>query len=381
MTESPLVVLAAGGTGGHVFPAEALAETLLARDVRVALFTDNRFAYGKGALASIPRHTVRAGTLGRGLFRKLTAVLDIALGVAQARKQLRQLKPAVVVGFGGYPSYPTVYAATQLGIPTIIHEQNSVMGRANRLLMHRVGAIATSFADTYNLPAELHAKVTLTGNPVRAGIRALRYVPYPEIIQDGLVRLLVTGGSQGASIFSEVVPEAIAQLPQALRLRLRIDQQCREADIANTRAAYQQMGVSADISSFFSDIPARLASAHLVIARAGASTLAELIAAARPSLVVPLPTAMDNHQYYNAMSLEALGAGWTMPQDGFTPAALAARIETFMSLPETLAKAAESARKAGGMNAAEELCILVLRMAEQSPNKHTISTTSTDQAA
>ena len=185
------------------------------------------------------------------------------------------------------------------------------------------------------------SKVTLTGNPVRSAIRHLSAIPYPELSHDGHIRILVTGGSQGASIFSQIVPTAIAALPAALRSRIRIDQQCREADLETTRAAYAQMNVSADLSAFFTDIPARLASAHLVIARAGASTIAELTAAGRPSILVPLPTALDNHQYYNANALEEAGGGWVMPQDGFTAAALSARIEAFLSLPESLTRTAQ----------------------------------------
>lgn len=382
MSNGSLIVLAAGGTGGHIFPAEALAEEIIAAGMSAALVTDRRSSSYKGSLAAISRYTVRAGAFGRGFIKKITAVADICIGTLQARKLLRRLKPVAVVGFGGYPSYPTMYAAASLGIPTIIHEQNSVLGRANRMLIKRVNAIATTFEGTRFIPEECQSKVTLTGNPVRAGIRVLHAVPYPEIMQDGHMRILVTGGSQGASIFSQVVPEAIAALPQPLRARIRVDQQCREADIDPVRAAYQQMGVSADVSTFFTDIPARLAAAHLVIARAGASTLAELTAAGRPSIVVPLPTAMDNHQYYNASSLEESGAGWTMPQEGFTPAALSARIEAFMRLPETLSRAAENARKAGNGNAARALYDLVMRISGAArPNGHSAPTFEKDRAA
>lgn len=366
MTETEkLIILAAGGTGGHVFPAEALAEELLAGGYQVALFTDSRFHYYKGILSSVPRYTVRSGTFGRGLLGKVTAAGEILVGIWQARRRLKALRPVAVVGFGGYPSYPTMCAASSLGIPTVIHEQNSVLGRANRMLVRKVDAIATTFPETRFIAPEYQDKVTLTGNPVRAGVCALRNVPYPEIQQDGHFRLLVTGGSQGASIFAKVVPAAIALLPPPLRARLRVDQQCREEDIIATREAYQALQVSADVAAFFNDIPARLASAHLVIARAGSSTLAELLAAGRPSLVVPLPSAMDNHQYFNASSLEVSGAGWTMPQDGFTPEALSARIEAFLSLPETLTRAAAAARLAGKENAAKELSALVLSLVKR----------------
>jgi len=379
MSASSLIVLAAGGTGGHVFPAEALAEELKAQGHRIVFITDKRGFDYKGILGSLERHTIRSGTLGRGFMSKITAATDIFVGTFQARKLLRKLKPAAVVGFGGYPSFPTVYAASALGIPTIIHEQNSVLGRANRLLVKRVGAIATTFPGTRHIADEYASKTVLTGNPVRAAIRALHDIPYPELSHDGHIRILVTGGSQGASIFSQIVPAALAALPGALRSRIRIDQQCREADLEATRAAYAQINMSADLSSFFTDIPARLASTHLVIARAGASTIAELTAAGRPSILVPLPNAMDNHQYYNANALEESGGGWMMPQEGFTAAALSTRIEAFLSLPESLARAAGYARKAGRIHAARELAKLTLRVAAK--ESASITPASTERAA
>lgn len=365
MSMSCTVVLAAGGTGGHIFPAEALAEDLQKRDVRTVLVTDKRAANYKGVLGTLERYTIRSGTFGRGLAGKLTAVTDIVIGVFQARKILKRLKPYVVVGFGGYPSFPTIYAASSLGIPTIIHEQNSVLGRANRLLIKHATAIATTFPETRFIADEYKTRTVLTGNPVRAAVSALRQVPYPELSQDSNIRILVTGGSQGASIFSQIVPAAIAALPGTLRSRIRIDQQCRKEDMETTRAAYSQMNVSADVSSFFTDIPARLASAHLVIARAGASTIAELTAAGRPAILVPLPVSMDNHQYYNANAIEEAGGAWMMPQEGFTAAALSNRIEAFLSLPDNLARAADAARNAGKINAASELAAVALNVAAQ----------------
>jgi UDP-N-acetylglucosamine--N-acetylmuramyl-(pentapeptide) pyrophosphoryl-undecaprenol N-acetylglucosamine transferase len=202
-------------------------------------------------------------------------------------------------------------------------------------------------------------KLSLTGNPVRASIRALEHIPYPTVQQDGQIQILVTGGSQGASIFSQVVPAAIALLPPTRRAHIRIDQQCREPDVESTRAAYQQMGVNANISSFFVDLPARLAASHLVIARSGASTVAELAVAGRPGLLVPLPTSMDNHQYHNANALEEVGGGWVMTQDGFTPQSLSARLEAFLTAPSTLTRAADNAKKLGSPDAAEKLADLV----------------------
>lgn len=356
------VILAAGGTGGHIFPAEALAEALLARHYQPVLVTDARsHAYAAGVFSTIPVHTIRCGTLGRGIAGKIKGVADLAAGVFQAHRLLGRLAPVAVVGFGGYPSFPTLFAATQRGIYSVIHEQNAVLGRANRLLAGWVDAIATSYPATKHLRQQDAKKAHCTGNPVRAAVRALHEVPYPELTADGMMRILVTGGSQGASVLSEVLPQAVGLLPAALRARLRIDQQCRDADIAAARAAYHALGVNADLATFFTDIPARLASAHLVIARAGASTVAELTVAGRPGLLVPLPSAMDDHQTVNAAALEEAGGGWVVPQEAFTPAALAARIEALLALPATLAKAAAAARSVGVADAAQDLARLVLR--------------------
>lgn len=364
MTSQP-IILAAGGTGGHIFPAEALAETLIRTGERVILVTDRRFAhFTTGALSRIEKRTIQAGTVNGGLHRKLLGALGIGVGVLQARMLLKQLNPKVVVGFGGYPSFPTMYAAGGLGIPTVIHEQNSVLGRANRMLAHRVKRIATSFPRTLMLSPEDEHKVYFTGNPVRSSVKALRDVPYPTLSQDGKLQILVTGGSQGASVFSRVVPSAIANLPPALRARVRIDQQCRPDDLAATRTAYEQLGVNADLAAFFVDLPTRLAGCHLVIARSGASTIAELATAGRPAILVPLPTSMDNHQYHNAEALEDIGGGWLIAQDGFTPASLAARLEAFLTAPTTLARAAESVKTFGSPEAAMHLAKLVLATAE-----------------
>jgi UDP-N-acetylglucosamine--N-acetylmuramyl-(pentapeptide) pyrophosphoryl-undecaprenol N-acetylglucosamine transferase len=360
-TKSP-IVLAAGGTGGHIFPAEALAEVLLKLGERVVLVTDRRFAnFASGVLSQLEKRTIHASTVGGSLHKKILGAAGLTLGIFQARSVLNQLKPKAVVGFGGYPSFPTVFAASGMGIPTLIHEQNSVLGRANRLLAHRVNRIATSFPVTLMMADKEQAKVFITGNPVRASIRALRDVPYSNVSQDGKMHFLVTGGSQGASIFSEVVPAAIAALPPSLRSRVRIDQQCRgEEELAATRATYEQLGVNADLAAFFVDLPARLARSHLVIARSGASTVSELAVSGRPAILVPLPSAMDNHQYYNANAFEDVGGGWVMSQDGFTAASLSARLEAFLTAPDALAKAAENAKKLGSPDAAEKLASLVL---------------------
>lgn len=361
-SEQSPIVLAAGGTGGHIFPAEALAEVLIRGGQRVVLVTDKRFAnFQSGVLSQVETRTIHSGTLGQGLHKKILGAAGLTIGIFQARSILNQLKPKAVVGFGGYPSFPTVFAAAGAGVPSIIHEQNSVLGRANRILAGRVDRIATSFPATLLMSDKDQGKVFVTGNPVRQAVRALRDVPYPSIGEDGKMHLLVTGGSQGASIFSDVVPQAIAALPPHLRARVRVDQQCRgPEESARTRATYEQLSINADVAPFFVDLPARLAGSHLVIARSGASTVSELAVAGRPAILVPLPTAMDNHQYYNADAFEGVGGGWVMAQDGFTAASLSARLEAFLTAPDALAKAAENARALGSPDAAEKLAKLVL---------------------
>ncbi len=361
MQNNKTIILATGGTGGHVFPAEALAEVLLASGSRVILVTDKRFANFKtGALSRVETRTIRTGTFVGSPVKKIMGILGLLAGMVQAWSLLRALKPDVVIGFGGYPSFPTLFAACKLGIPTIIHEQNSVLGRANRLLAGKVGRIATSFPDIRMVEEKDKGKIVIIGNPVRASIKAIRSLPYSAITHDGKVHILVTGGSQGATIFSQIVPAAIAALPASLRSRIRVDQQCREADVEAVRAAYAELNINADIASFFVDLPTRLASAHLVIARSGASTIFELAVAGRPAILVPLPTSMDNHQYYNAEAFEDVGGGWVINQDGFTAASLAARLEAFITAPDTLAKAAENAKKLGYENAAQNLAELTL---------------------
>lgn len=371
-------MLAAGGTGGHIFPAEALCEELTARGCRVSLLTDNRFAdYSagsmKGVLGKIPVYPIRAGTLGRNLARRVTGAVNLALGILQAGWLLRKLKPYAVVGFGGYPSFPTVMAASNLRLPIIIHEQNSLLGKANRVLAGRVQCIAASFPATGLMRRENEHKVRVVGNPVRSAVRVLHDVPYPELTEDGLMRVLVMGGSQGANVFAHVVPKAVAILPESLRARLRIDQQTRAEDMQTTRTAYQEMGINADLATFFTDVPARLASAHLVISRSGASTIAELCCAGRPSILVPYPAAADDHQTANANAVEEAGGAWLMPQEGFTPEALAARLEAFLTLPSSLAKAAAAARAVGREKAASDLADLVLAVASGYRHSHPLS--------
>ncbi|MFZ4541037.1 MAG: undecaprenyldiphospho-muramoylpentapeptide beta-N-acetylglucosaminyltransferase [Rickettsiales bacterium] len=362
--QSRIIVLAAGGTGGHIFPAVALAEVLRARGYEPHLVTDHRFhqynkSSGDGVLGTIPIHTIRARSLGGNGIRKCKNLLSIGLGVIQARCVLHKLNPLAVVGFGGYPSFPTMVAAMMAGERTIIHEQNSVLGRVNRLLAKRAKLIATTYEQTRMMPEAARARVRLTGNPVRAAVCAIAKVDYPALAENGMMRVLVIGGSQGASVFSEIVPEAMKRLPDDVRARIRLDQQCREIEIEDVRAKYAALGMQVDLAPFFVDVAARLASAHLVICRAGASTVAELMVAGKPALLVPLPIATDNHQYYNAQAIEESGAGWVVTQQAFTPESLAAKLETMMRVPHRLSEAAAKMRTLANANAAEILADLV----------------------
>jgi len=353
------IVIAAGGTGGHFFPAEALAAELIARGRRTALMTDARSAgLQSPVFAGGERYVIRgAGIAGLGPLRAGMALLRLAGGVAQAQRVLVRIKAAAVVGFGGYPCVAPVLATRFLRRrpPVILHEQNAVLGRANRFLAHHADALALSFAATDLVPA-VAARV-VTGNPVRAAIAALAELPYAP--PTGTLRLLVLGGSLGARVFSDVVPPALAALPESLRSRLAVVQQCRAEDLARVRAAYASAGIAAELATFFPDVAEKLAAAHLVIARAGASTVAELAVAGRPAILVPLPGAIDDHQAANARALaEARGAS-VIAQRDFSPEALCERLAALFATPDLLAHAAAAARSLARADATRRLADLV----------------------
>lgn len=363
VARTPLVVLAAGGTGGHLFPAQALASELARRGCRLALITDRRGAALGTVVEGGPTISVRAGGIaGKGMVARVRGVAELGVGVVQAFARLGALRPDVVVGFGGYASVPTMLAASLRGIRTAIHEQNAVLGRANRLLASRVACIATSFDVCRAIPETAVRKVARTGMPVRDAIAAVRGRPYAPPTVDGPVALFVLGGSQGARVFTDTVPAAIGELEPGLRGRLRIAQQCRPEDLADARAAYAAIGVEAELKPFFDDVPERLAASHLVITRSGASTMAELTAVGRPSILVPYPHAIDDHQTYNAHAVDEAGGGWLMPQETFTPTALQARLRTLLENPTTLEKAAAGARAAGRPDAGVRLADAILAL-------------------
>jgi len=364
MSRAGPIVLAAGGTGGHIFPAEALARELLARGREVALITDLRGQAFK--VPGVETYRVRGGQLTGSALVKARAALDLLIGTLQAARILKRLDAAAVVGFGGYPSVPPLFAATRRGIPTLIHEQNALLGRANRLLAPRVRRIATSFAETARLRPVDRDKAVLTGNPVRPAVAALRDTPYAPPAAEGPIHLLVLGGSQGARVFSEIIPAAIARLPEALRRRLVIAQQARAEDLGMARSGYGEIGAALELASFFSDVPERLAAAQLVIARAGASTMTELTTMGRPAILVPYPFAADNHQTANGRALEAAGGAWVVPQPAFTPESLEKLLGELLADPLRLARAAAESRAFGKPDAAQRLADVVVAVSGES---------------
>jgi UDP-N-acetylglucosamine--N-acetylmuramyl-(pentapeptide) pyrophosphoryl-undecaprenol N-acetylglucosamine transferase len=362
------VLVAAGGTGGHLFPAEALAAALVRRGIAVHLATDRRAARYGGAFADDAVHVVASATLrGRNPVAMAKALTALGFGVYQANSLIGRLKPAAVIGFGGYPTIPPVLAAAWRGVPSLIHDANAVMGRANRFLAPRVTAIATTFPNLFGDAPALAAKATLTGNPVRPAVTVAAAIPYPDA--SGPLRLLIFGGSQGARVLADIVPPAIALLQGELRARLSLVQQAREEDVARVRAAYAAAAVAAEVAPFFADLPARMAASHLVVARSGASTVAELAAIGRPAILVPLPHALDQDQFANAGVLERSGGAIRIVQDAFTPRRLAAEIAALAAAPVRLAAMAQAARSLGRLDAADRLADLVLAVARTGATK------------
>ena len=352
-------VLAAGGTGGHMVPAHALGRELARRGHRVALITDERGKRIPGLFEDIETHVMPAGRVTGGPFGWLKAWAGIRTGRIMARRLYREFRPTAVVGFGGYPALPALLAALDSGVATAVHEQNAVLGRVNRLLAGRVDAIATAYPVVQRLKPKFAKKTHLVGNPVREEVKAIGRARFPEYGEHTPFNLLVTGGSQGATILSSVVPAGLGLLPEALRARLKVVQQCRPEDIDAVRAEYRTLGLNAELTTYLEDLPSVLAASHLVIARAGASTIAELTVAGRPAILVPLPSAMDDHQTANAHEMAAEGGARAVPQTQFTPERLAQEIVSVAGDPEALIAAAARAKACGRPMATEDLADLI----------------------
>ena len=364
MTIAPLILLAAGGTGGHLFPAEALGVELIRRGFRVRLVTDARALrysglFTKDMIDVVPSETVRS----RSPIALARTAIMLAAGTALAFNLMRRLEPAAVVGFGGYPTLPPLLAARLAGVPGIIHDANAVLGRANRFLSKHVKAIATSLPGVLDRDPSLAAKATTVGTPMRPAILEAAAVKYVAPEASGPFRLLVVGGSQGARVMSDIVPGAIERLEPALWNRLVLTQQVRQEDMARVRAVYDRLKINADLQPFFTDLPARLAANHLVISRSGAGTVAELAAIGRPSILVPLPGAIDQDQFANAGVLSQANGALRIAQTEFTPARLASEISALGAEPGRLAAMADAARGVGRLDAAQRLADLVVKTA------------------
>lgn len=356
-----LLVIAAGGTGGHMFPAQALAEEMLSRGWRVRLSTDARGArYAGGFPDAVPRQVVSAGTFARGGVTKLLAPFQILAGIAMATWRMRAERPACVIGFGGYPALPATAAAWILRRPRLLHEQNGVLGKVNELFARRVEAVACGTWPTA-LPEGTNG--VPVGNPIRAAVRAHAGAPYVCTETGGPIHVVVIGGSQGARILSEVVPAAMATLPEAMRRRLVISHQARSEDQAQVRRAYDSAGIAAEIEAFFADVPERLANAQLVISRSGASSVADIAAIGRPSILIPLAAAKRDEQTANARGLASVGAASVMQERDATPDTLGAEVAAILTDPARAAAMAEAALATGKPDAAERLADLVERMA------------------
>jgi UDP-N-acetylglucosamine--N-acetylmuramyl-(pentapeptide) pyrophosphoryl-undecaprenol N-acetylglucosamine transferase len=355
----PTILLAAGGTGGHLFPAEALARELVRRGCSVELVSDDRVADFADSFPADAIHEITSGTVtGGGIGDKIKGAMALAKGVWECRGLLKELRPKAVVGFGGYPTVPPVLAAIMLKIPTVIHEQNAVMGRANKFMSGRVDRIATGFDIDDDENGFVHV-----GNPVRESVLQAARIEMPPALKGGRLRLLVFGGSQGARIMGEIVPVAIEKLPLEFRKRLHITQQAREEDMLRVKSDYARMGVDNECAPFFKDLPKRIAESHLIIGRSGASTVAELSVIGRPSILVPLPGSLDQDQAANAAIFADEGAAEIMMQKVFTPDALAKRLTEILNDPEPLMDIAAKAKAMGISDAASRLADVVLKVA------------------
>jgi UDP-N-acetylglucosamine--N-acetylmuramyl-(pentapeptide) pyrophosphoryl-undecaprenol N-acetylglucosamine transferase len=355
-------VLAAGGTGGHMIPAHALAAELKGRGHGVLLITDERGARFPGLFEGMPVHILPAGRIGGGPIGWLKAAGSVLKGRGEAKRLYREHTPDAVVGFGGYPAFPSLLAASALKIPTVIHEQNAVMGRVNRLLAGEAEAIGTAYDQIDRLKPRYAGKVALVGNPVREEIARLGELPFPSFDEVAPLKILVTGGSQGATILSQVVPAGLGMLEPSLRRRLQVVQQCRPDDIERVRSQYVELGIPAEVMTYIEDMATKLADAHLMIGRAGASTIAELTAAGRPAILIPFAAATDDHQTANAREMVNAGGARAIAQANFTPDVLARQIEALAMDPIALNNAAARALSVGRPHAARDLADLVERI-------------------
>lgn len=359
---SKFILISAGGTGGHMSPAAALSHELINRGFRVELATDPRGKKFQNMFDDIKTHTIKSGTAHAGLIGKIKGALNLGIGMVQGFMIINRLKPDLVIGFGGYPSVPSVYAAQKSGIPTVLHESNAVIGKANIFLAPNADRIALSYPYMSGLEKDDTMKCVITGNPIRSEIATLSEKPYPENAEE--LRVLIMGGSLGASVLSKIVPEALSGLSEEHRRKLNIAQQAREADIDNVKETYGEAGITSHTALFFDDVAHQIEVAHLFIGRSGASTVAEMNAVGRPAIYVPLKVHADEQQKKNAQQVKQAGGAWIIDQDDFTPETLRAKIEEFFNDPEILPEAAMRAKSCGKPDAARRLGNLVAALVE-----------------
>ena len=362
-----IVVLSAGGTAGHVFPATALLKELETRGLEVKIITDSRGRKWADILNISTNFQIQAsGFFGKGVFSKVVGLLKTLFGMFQTIFIIWRLKPALVVGFGGYASIPAILVASFRSIPTVIHEQNSVLGRANRFVAKRVDKIATSYQNVRFLEKTIENKVVFTGMPVRSLVEELRSTEYPVILDSSSLKILIFGGSQGANIFSRVLPQSLDRLDVRLRSRIEVIHQCRVEDTDTLVSNYRELGIKFEVSEFFSDLPEKIAQSNLVITRAGSSTLAEITIIGRPAVIVPYPFAVDDHQTTNAKEFESAGGGWLFSNTSFTPKLCAGLLKEVLFDPVILEKKAMSSKNMGQVGAVSRLADLSLGLISKS---------------
>ncbi len=359
---SPTIMICAGGTGGHMFPALALAQDLKSRDCRIVLVTDHRTVHYTKDQNIDHVHIIASSTLPASVFGKIKGLLSLARGYNQSYRLIRKYSPSIAVGFGGYPSLPPMVAAQRNNIPTIIHESNAVLGKANAYLAKHADRIALSLPNMSSLDDVDRARAVITGNPIRSDIAALYSHPYKTPDQDAPFHITVMGGSLGAKVMADNVPQALSSLPEDLKVRLNIVQQCHDDDIENAQDIYTKAGITATLKPFIEDVPAVLKQTHLVIARSGASTVSEIAVAGIPAIYIPYPHHADMQQKVNAESISKEGGAWVMEEKDLSPSTLAGRIESLMRSPESLFKAAEAARGCAKPEATRKLGNLVIAL-------------------
>jgi UDP-N-acetylglucosamine--N-acetylmuramyl-(pentapeptide) pyrophosphoryl-undecaprenol N-acetylglucosamine transferase len=361
--QSPLIILAAGGTGGHIFPAESVQEALEAKGCRTLFVTDSRyFRYRPDAKGNSNLRIIQAAPMVGGLPKKIRGLFFNLLGLYQSLFLLVSSRPSAIIGFGGYPSFPVLVAAALLNIPIIIHEQNAVLGKVNRFFSKFAKKLLLGLPECSFIPAGVQS--LYIGNPVRAMIQAQKDIGYIAPTQDKPIHLLIVGGSQGARIFDQIIPDALMALPEALKDRLHVTEQCSIEMQSDIALRYQQHGIEADLQPFFRDIAEKIVQSHLVIARAGASTIAELTTIGRPAIFIPYPYATFDHQRLNAESLVEKKAAWCFNQQSLTSEILAKHIADLCTHPTTLYDAAAQAKALGRADAASRAAIIVIEVAQ-----------------